>query len=284
MTYDPDVAHRAGPGTHRASSTMSDEDHAYHGLAVSTWDLWRDDTAGWPDRAVFRSVIDRSGTPVLDLGCASGRLVLDYLGDGIDIDGVDASAEMLDLVRAKARRSGLAEPALYQQRLEALSLPRTYATILGASSALQLVTEPAAAREATRRIFEHLRPGGTFAGSFAFEWKPGEPRDTGWELLFEKPRPTDGAVVRSWTRERRDPDKQVWHAEQRFEVELNGEVVGSEYHQRSPEGRWYTQPQAIELLRGAGFVDVQLFHGFTHEPARPDDRLFWFTAQRPAES
>lgn len=259
---------------------MAGEDDAYHGLAVSSWDLWRDDTAGWADRAVFRDVIDRSGTPVLDLGCATGRLLLDFLSDDIDIDGVDASAQMLEVVRAKARRDGLTEPALHQQRFEELSLPRKYATILAASSALQLVTEPLAAQEALHRILAHLQPSGTFAGSFAFEWRPGEPLDTGWELLFEKRRPT-GETVRSWTREWRDPEQQLWHVEQHFEVELAGEVIESEHHRRSPEGRWYTQAQAAELLSSAGFIEIELFHGFTHDPVRPDDRLFWFTARRP---
>ena len=260
---------------------MTGEDEAYHGLAVSSWDVWRDDTAGWPDRAVFRDVIDRSGAPVLDLGCATGRLLLEYLSDGVEIDGVDASAEMLEVVRAKARRQGLGEPALYRQRLEELVLPGRYATILGASSALQLVTDPAAARQAAHRILQHLRPQGTFAGSFAFEWKPGEPLDTGWELLFEKPRPADGATVRCWSREWREPEHQLWHTEQRFEVELAGEVIDTEHHRRSPEGRWYTQDQATELLADAGFVEIERFHGFTHDPAGSDDRLFWVTARRP---
>jgi ubiquinone/menaquinone biosynthesis C-methylase UbiE len=260
---------------------MTGGDDAYHGLAVSSWDLWRDDTAGWPDRAVFRDVIDRSGTPVLDLGCATGRLLLDYLRDGVDIDGVDASAQMLEVVRDRAKRDGLPEPSLHQQRMEELALPRRYATILAASSALQLITDPAAAQRATRRIFEHLRPRGTLAGSFAFEWRPGEPLDTGWELLFEKQRAADGAMVRCRTREWREPELQLWHAEQRFEVELAGEVIESEQHRRSPEGRWYTQAQARELLTAAGFVEVELFHGFTHEPVGSDDRLFWFTARHP---
>jgi SAM-dependent methyltransferase len=239
------------------------------------------DTTGWPDRVVFRDVVERSGAPVLDLGCATGRLLLEYLGDGIEVVGVDASPAMLDLVRAKAHRLGLAAPPLYHQRIEKLSLPLTFRTILAASSALQLVTDPAAADEAARRVFDHLQPGGTFAGSFAFDWRPGEPLDTGWELLFEVPRPDDGAVVRSWTRERRDPEQQLWHAEQRFEVELDGAVIESEHHQRSPEGRWYRQDQARSLLGSAGFVDIELFHGFTHDAADPEDRLFWFTAVRP---
>jgi hypothetical protein len=59
-------------------------------------------------------------------------------------------------------------------------------------------------------------------------------------------------------------------------------VVESEHHRRAPEGRWYTHTQAVELLATAGFVEVELFRGFTHEPVHPEDRLFWVTARRPA--
>jgi SAM-dependent methyltransferase len=260
---------------------VRDEDPTYRSLAVATWDLWRDDTDTWPDRVVYRDVIERFGQPVLDLGCASGRLVLEYLAEGIEVDGLDGSAEMLDLVRAKAAARGLPGPTLHLQRLEELALPRRYRTILGASSAIQLVTAPGGAETALARIVEHLEPGGAFAGSFAFEWRPGEPLDTGWELLFERERPEDGATVRSWTREWRDPETQRWHAEQRFEVEHDGAVVATEEHRRSPEGRWYTQAQAIELLTGAGLVDVALFSGFTHEPVRGDERLFWALGVKP---
>lgn len=131
------------------------------------------------------------------------------------------------------------------------------------------------------RLVQHLEPGGAFIGSFAFGWRAGDPLDTGWELLFEKPRPGDGAVVRSWTREWHEPEQQLWHSEQRFEVALDGAVIETEHQRRSPEGRWYTQEQAIELLTAAGLVDVELFREFTTEPARPDDRLFCAMGVRP---
>ena len=168
-----------------------------------------------------------------------------------------SSAEMLDICLANARRRGLCAPRLYQQRMERLDLPRSYRTIVGASSVLQLVPEADAAAGALRRILSHLQPGGAFVTPFAFEWRPGDPLDTGWELLFEKPRP-DGATVRAWTREWREPAGQVWHTEQRFEVEINGTVVQTEHHRRSPEGRWYTQAQASELFRAAGCRDIRV--------------------------
>jgi hypothetical protein len=130
------------------------------------------------------------------------------------------------------------------------------------------------ARRAMKRCYDHLEPGGAFVTPFSFGWRAGDPLDTGWTMLFEKRRPEDGATVRSWTRERHEPDKQLWHAEQRFEVEVNGQVIAREFHHRSPQGRWYTQAEAQQLFRDAGFREVQLFHEFTDDPARPDDRLF----------
>lgn len=252
---------------------MTTAEYDYYGIKASTWDLWRDNTSGWVDRFFFLDIVRQYGQPVLDVGCGTGRFVLDYLAQGIDIDGVDNSPEMLAICQAKARKLGLS-PNLYHQTMEALALPRTYRTILVPSGTFQLITQANAACEALRRFFVHLQPGGALIMSFAFGWKAGEPLDKGWELLFEKVRPEDRARVRSWTHEWYEPDQQFWHTEQRFEVELHGEVIAGEEHRHSPEGRWYSQAQVIQAYREVGFIDIQLFHGFEHQPASDDDRLF----------
>jgi ubiquinone/menaquinone biosynthesis C-methylase UbiE len=245
----------------------------YYGLLASTWDLWRDDTAKWSDRFFFLDMIRKYGQPALDVGCGTGRLVLDYVAEGFDVDGIDNSPEMLAVANHKAQKMGIS-PKLYQQNLETLNLPRKYRTIIAPSSTFQLITDEQKVREAAKRCFAHLESGGALVTSFAFEWREGDPLDSGWELLFDKARPEDGARVQSWVREWHEPEKKLWHTEQRFEVELNGEVIAREEQRRSPEGRTYTQAQARQLFADAGFTDIQLFHEFTHEPALPDDRLF----------
>ncbi len=89
----------------------------------------------WEDRFFYLKMIEQYGQPVLDVGCATGRLLLDYLQNGIDIDGVDISPEMLALCTEKASKMGLS-PALYQQAMENLELPRHYRTILVPSSSI----------------------------------------------------------------------------------------------------------------------------------------------------
>src|SRR4051794_32992248 len=91
----------------RSADNAGNQDYEYTGLVAETWVLLRGDTSGWPDRAFFQAIIRESGEPALDVGCATGRLVLDYLAEGLDADGLDVSPEMLALCRRTAAAGGL---------------------------------------------------------------------------------------------------------------------------------------------------------------------------------
>lgn len=105
-------------------------------------------------------------------------------------------------------------------------------------------------------------------------WHEGDPLESDWELMSEKARPEDGAKVRKWSRWRYDPQAQLEHTEDRYEVMLDGVVQASEHHRRSPATRDYTPPQAVKLYRLAGFAEIRLLSGFTVDPARDEDRIF----------
>ena len=116
---------------------MTTPNYEYYGLMVKYWDLLRGDTSTWSDRFFYLDVIKKYGQPVLDIGCGAGRLLIDYLSQGIDIDGVDNSPEMIALCRENAEKKGL-KPNLYIQSMTELQLPRKYKTILVPSSSMQL--------------------------------------------------------------------------------------------------------------------------------------------------
>src|SRR5215212_7643172 len=96
-------------------------DYEYKGLMAQAWDVFRGDTSGWADGLFYRKIIEQYGQPVLDIGCGTGRLLLDYLAQGLEVEGVDNSPGMLALCRHKAAALGLA-PVVYEQPMESLVL------------------------------------------------------------------------------------------------------------------------------------------------------------------
>jgi ubiquinone/menaquinone biosynthesis C-methylase UbiE len=252
-------------------------DYEYKGLMAQAWDLLRGDTSKWADRFLYLDLIARYGQPVLDVGCGTGRLLLDYMGQGVDIDGVDNSPEMLALCKEKATKLGLA-PTLYEQYMEALDLPRKYRTILIPSSSLQLVIEPSAVAQAMQRLHAHLEPGGALVAPFMTLWREGDPLES--ESERSATRPEDGVVIRRVSRSRYDPATECEHTEDLYQVIAGGEVVAEELHRRSPATRSYTLVEARELFERAGFVDVRLYHEFSLEPVKWADTLFTVTGLR----
>jgi SAM-dependent methyltransferase len=84
------------------------------------------------DVAFFVDAASDAGGPVLELGCGSGRVLIPTARAGVDIVGLDASAQMLGVCAARLRE----EPAAVQQRatlvhgdMRAFDLHRTFALI-----------------------------------------------------------------------------------------------------------------------------------------------------------
>jgi ubiquinone/menaquinone biosynthesis C-methylase UbiE len=255
-------------------------------MIPESWDVFRANAPHWPDVAFYRDIILASGQPALDVGCATGRLVLAYLSEGIDCDAVDVSPEMLAIVRRKAAARGLdVTGRLFQQGMETLDLPRRYRTIVVSSSSFQLLTDPADASEALRRFQVHLEPGGALVMSLMLLYTDPPPAPvftTEWGAWREATRPTDGAVFRRRSRSTYNMPQQLESTEDEYQLVLDGRVVKSESHAQSPATRWYTQTQAIALLEAAGFTNVRLTAGFTYEPAKPEDSLFCAIATHDA--
>jgi SAM-dependent methyltransferase len=252
--------------------------YEYYGMMAEFWDLFRGDTSAWDDRFFYLDIVKKYSQPVLDVGCGTGRILLDFMQQGIDIDGVDNSPDMLAKLHQKAEKLNL-KPTVYQQEMTELSMPRKYQTILVPSSSFQLLLNVWLPPIAMKRFYEHLLPGGVLAMPFMTLWKQGDPLKN--ESTDEAIRPEDGAIVRRRQYSRFDPEADLEHTIDRYEIIRNGQVVASEEHHQSPATRSYTQEQAIDLYWEAGFGDIQVFHEFTFEPAKPEAITFSILGFKP---
>jgi SAM-dependent methyltransferase len=245
-------------------------DYEYRGLMAEAWDILRGEKVNRADGAYFHSLITRFGEPALDAGCGTGRLLLDYLAAGRDIDGVDLSPDMLALCRRNADARNLT-PRLYGQALETLHLPRRYRTILASSGLLQLITDPTAIAQAMARLHAHLLPGGALVGVFMQLWREGDPLEWTWE---ENATRADGVGFRRIAQARFNPATGCEDTQNVYQQWIDGKVVAEEAHVRAQATRSYTQSTARALFARAGFTTIECYSGFTTSPATPAEELF----------
>jgi SAM-dependent methyltransferase len=250
-----------------------DNDVEYRGLMAIAWDALRGDTSSWEDRRLYLDLIHERGQPVLDVGCGTGRLLLDFLQQGFDIDGVDNSAEMLALCRQKAELLGLT-PRVYQQPMQRLDLPRRYRTIIVPSSSFQLLLRVEDARDAMVRFHDHLEPAGTLVMPFIVMLSATDARSTREAEL------ADGSTVRRTSRDVFDPETRMESTDDLYELVRDGVVLRSERHVRNPATRAWSESEVADLCRDAGFVDVEWCANFTRRPHESGDEIFTVIARR----
>lgn len=111
------------------------------------------------DPGPYAEFIAVTGQPALEIGCGDGEPLLELAGRGLDVDGLDSSADMLDRCRAKAAALGL-DVALYHQKMEQMSLPRRYRCIYLAGPTFNLLPDDRTALRALRAIRAHLTADG----------------------------------------------------------------------------------------------------------------------------
>ena len=148
---------------------MTKSDWDYRGLAAECYDLWFGNEPFW-DQAFFHNRVRRNGGAALEIACGTGRLLVPFLRDGLVVEGLDVSAEMLAICRSKAAQAGVT-PTPHQQLMQDVDLPTRYRTIFIPTCSFQILAERDEAFEALRRFYRHLEPGGELLITLAVPWR-----------------------------------------------------------------------------------------------------------------
>jgi SAM-dependent methyltransferase len=259
----------------------------HHGLMARWWAEFKEPEED--ELAFYRGAIERFGEPALDLACGVGRLLLPLLEAGFDVDGVDASTDMLAQAQRLAEVRRLS-PSLTAQPMHDLDLPRRYRTIficdsfgIGVSRQNDLL--------ALRRAFDHLEPGGALVlshdlpyGDSETDWLAwlhgGGAEPEPWPERGERRRSSDGDELELLFRERsfdrlmqqgvREVRARRWQGDELLEQEDHAIMLSA-----------YFAQEILLMLRTVGFTEIEIQRRYEGVPATAKDSSVVFIAVRP---
>ena len=193
---------------------------------------------------------------MLDLGCGTGRLLIPFARQGNTVVGVDLSAEMLAVARAKADAAGTRVYLLHANLTDLAGLrDRSFDSAACLFSTLGMVLRAENRRRVVAHAFRLLRPGGVFVLHVHNRWF------NVWN-----------GAGRAWLL-RDGLDRRLGRVEGGDSVmPVHQGVAGLTLH-------LFTRTEAVRLLTGAGFCVREV----RPVSLRPDGRLpcpWWFGGLR----
>jgi SAM-dependent methyltransferase len=199
------------------------------------------------DPEPYAAFIQQSGMPALELGCGDGDPLLELRRRGLDVDGVDSSADMLDRLRHRADEQDI-RATVFHQRMEALNLPRRYRAIFLAGPTFNLLPDDATALVALRGIRAHLAEDGSALVPL-FTPAPTPAEQIGRVRTAATP---DGAEIRvSVVAEQRDEATRTQTTLLRYERHHGSD---STIEERPWAMHWYTRDQFEKLATTVGLT------------------------------
>jgi SAM-dependent methyltransferase len=207
----------------------------HHGLVADYWAVVNLDA---PELDLYRQHLH---SPILDAGCGAGRLLAPLREGGFDVDGCDASADMVERCRQR-----VPDATLWVSALHELNPPRRYASIV-CSGVFGLGSTREQDIHALKRLHDALLRGGTLV--LDNEEKPFRWRVRDWGES------SDGEISLCVRVDAVNEDDRCVHMTIRAET---------------PEGRreehaltmrqWY-RDELVPLLHDVGFATVDVLSG-----------------------
>jgi SAM-dependent methyltransferase len=256
----------------------------HHGLVARWWSIFRRDG---PEIAYFRRFVE-AGQPALDVACGAGRLLVPWVADGLDVDGCDASADMLARCREAAEAVG-ASPTLVCQPMHELDLARRYRTIV-VCGGLGLGSTREQDQEALGRLHDHLEPGGVLLLDNEVPYSDPDH----WALW---PRGTRGGLPepeRPEAERRTAPDGTEYSLTSRLlALDPLAQQEAWEIHARQWRGgvllaeerhrltvNLYLRGELVLMLERAGFASVEVRGAYNDRSPTPEDDFLVYVARR----
>jgi SAM-dependent methyltransferase len=233
-------------------------------LAAKFYDL----APGMPnDLPFYLRRLPSSASRVLELGCGTGRVSIPLAHQCAHLHGVDHSAAMLEICRAKLNAAGIQNATVTLGDISDFHLGSTFDFIIAPYRVLQNLEPDSQVRGLFAGIRQHLRPGGrcilnTFRIRHSLEdliarWSSGQ-EEIDWEVSDGNER-----FVCTARRASIQMDPLVLHPVLTYR-HYSGDTVIDEASLTFVM-RCYYPDELLELIRREGFRITEVFGGYAGE-------------------
>lgn len=257
--------------------------NSYRKLSQEVYDLTKPEPPDfvWP---FYLGYAQRANGPILEPMCGSGRYLLPLLEAGFDVDGIDASADMLAACRERCAAAGFS-PGLWQQFLHEMDLPRQYALAFIPAASIGLVTNEEEITASLQRLYEALLPGGTLV--VEVETVQAKPETLNQWSGYWVNRPDGATIVVSILEQMSDEAGNIMGTLVKYELvanqgSANGRLLETEIE--TMDVRLHEPSDFAALLAKAGFVDIRCLKFWGEIAERdpdPKDPRVVFECRRP---
>jgi len=191
----------------------------------------------------------RPDASILEVMAGTGRFLLPLLAKGFDIEGVDASKDMLEVCRQKAAQRGLSV-VLYEQFLHTMELPKTYDLIIIPAASFGLITDSMQIQESIRRLAAHMRHGGRLV--VEVEPPANRPPALGQVTAAMRENSEGVQIILTTFPASYDSATQTGRSITKYEMVENGRLIETEYEDFAV--RYHDRASFRERLQQEGFV------------------------------
>lgn len=243
---------------------------AYEALAAS-YDRLTNDVDYQATVAFYQQLLDREGLrprTAVDLACGTGSVTALLAQKGLSVIGVDMSEEMLTVASHKAMQLGLA-PMFVRQKLQQLQLPRGVDLATCALDSLNYILDPGDCREALRRVYKALNPGGIFIFDVN---TPHKLRRMDGQVFLDE----DDDVYCVWRGAFDERTNILSYGMDLFQ--RRGKVWHRSFEEHQEYA--YSPEELVCWLREAGFTHIGVYGDRCLEPPRPEEQRIYIKARK----
>ncbi len=232
------------------------------------------------DLPLYRQMAQRTGDPLLELMCGTGRILVPLAQEGYHITGVDISASMLEIARTRLAEQNIASRAsLITGDVRTVELPAaTFALAFVAINSFMHLERVSDQLDALATIRHALTPDGLLIIDL-FNPNPAEIINEDSRLVLERHYPLDGKHVYKTVAVDSDIATQTSYVTYFYdETDATGPMSRRVMHFRL---RWLYRYELEHLLARAGFMLKSLYGSYDLEPyTSTSERLIAVAALR----